>query len=286
MMPTGATDAHCHVWRLDDGERFPMREKIPALARDFTLEELARLQSACGVAGTVLVQAVDSVRESERLLADAARDDRVLGVVAWADPTREDFEDVVARYRAAPKFVGIRPMPRDTFGGAWLRDPATARALAHLAHIGRPVDVLVMERDLDDLHALLRRCDGVRCVLNHAGRPAVMSGALASWRERMQRLAAIPTVAVKCSGLAERAGVEWTPATLRPWIAALLETFGPTRVVFASNWPTMTLACRYDLWVETLLSALQEAGASAHEIGCVMRDNAAALYGLRVAGRS
>ena len=177
-----AIDAHCHVWSTGDGEAFRMRDKIPALARDFTLEELSALQRRCNVEGTVLIQAVDSATESERLLAMAARDARVLGVVAWADPTHDDFEATLERYRANPRFVGIRPMPHDTFGGEWLREAHTRRAFAHLERIGCPVDLLVQEADLDALCELLGPFGRLPSVLNHAGRPCVMAGERGPWR--------------------------------------------------------------------------------------------------------
>jgi len=277
MHAAGAIDAHCHVWRASDGERFPMRAKIPALARDFTFEELAGLQQASGIAGTVLVQAVDSVDESLRLLALAESEPRIVGVVAWADPTRDDFGATIDRYRRHPKFVGIRPMPHDTFGGDWMDAPATRRAFAQLEALGCTVDLLARERDLARAGRLVREFPALRCVLNHAGRPAVMAGDIDGWRARMRALASLPSLHVKCSGLTERAGVEWTPEGMAPWIHGLVEIFGDERVIFASNWPVMTLACRYDLWVDTVRAALaRQAGATTLER--VMRSNALAFY--------
>ena len=278
MPAAGAIDAHCHVWRASDGERFPVRAKIAALARDFTFEELAVLQQASGVAGTVLVQAVDSVAESLRLLALAEAHRRVRGVVTWADPTRDDFVATIEAYRGHPKFVGIRPMPHDTFGGEWLDAPATRRAFAHLQDVGCPVDLLVQERDLARAERLVREFPALRCVLNHAGRPAVMAGAIDAWRARMRTLASLPSMSVKCSGLAERAGVEWTRGSITPWITGLVDMFGDERVIFASNWPVMTLACRYDLWVDTVRAALEGYGGAV--LDRVMGTNAVAFYRL------
>lgn len=278
MPAAGAIDAHCHVWRLDDGEPFAVRAKIPALARDFTLDELATLQRASGVSGTVLVQAVDSVAESLRLLAVADADPRVLGVVTWADPTRDDCVATIEAYRRHPKFVGIRPMPRDTFGGDWLDAPSTRRAFAHVQDVGCSVDLLVQERDLARAERLVREFPRLRCVLNHAGRPAVMAGDIEAWRARMRTLAGLPALYVKCSGLTERAGLEWTPQGVGAWIRGLVEIFGDERVMFASNWPVITLACRYDLWVDTVLAALAGQTAAARER--IMQGNAAAFYRL------
>ena len=278
MSVAGAIDAHCHVWRLDDGEPFAVRAKIPALARDFTPDELATLQQASGVSGTVLIQAVDSVAESRRLLTRAEDDPRILGVVAWADPTRHDCVATIDAYRRHPKFVGIRPMPRDTFGGDWLDAASTRRVFAHLQDIDRSLDLLVQERDLARAERLLREFPGLRCVLNHAGRPAVMAGDIDAWRARMGALASLPSLYVKCSGLTERAGLEWTPQLMVPWIRGLVEIFGDERVMFASNWPVITLACRYDLWVDTVRAAL--ADRSAAVLDRIMRGNAAAFYRL------
>jgi L-fuconolactonase len=280
-VPTAAViDAHCHVWRMDDGEAFALRAKIPALARDFGFDELARLQQASGVTGAVLIQAVDSTGDSLRLLALAEADTRILGVVAWGDPTRDDFAATVAAYRDHPKFVGIRPMVRDAFDGNWLEAPSTRRAFAHLQDIGCAVDLLVQERDLPRVERLVREFTALRCVLNHAGRPAVMAGDIEAWRARMRILASLPSLYVKCSGLTERAGVEWTPEQLAPWIRALVEIFGDERVIFASNWPVITLACRYDLWVDTVRAALAQHGASPAMLDRIMRGNAAAFYRL------
>ena len=283
MRAAAAIDGHCHVWRASDGERFPMRDKIPALARDCSWEELARIQQAAAIAGTVLVQAVDSVDESLRLLALAEREPRILGVIAWCDPTRPDFAAMLAAYRGHPKFVGVRPMPHDAFGGDWLDAAATRRAFAHLCDMDCAVDLLVLERDLGRAAGLLREFPSLRCVLNHAGRPAVMAGDIAAWRGCMQALASLPALHVKCSGLVERAGVEWTPATLAPWIRGLVEVFGDRRVIFGSNWPLLTLASRYDLWVDTVCDALASLPRSAETLDRVMRGNAAEFYRLAMA---
>ncbi len=66
-------DAHIHLWRLDDGERFWMRDKIAALARDFTEDDLRELRARCGVGAAIAVQAMHNVAESERLLEELVR---------------------------------------------------------------------------------------------------------------------------------------------------------------------------------------------------------------------
>ena len=126
----------------------------------------------------------------------------------------------------------------------------------------------------------LRGYPGLRVVLNHAGRPAVMAGFDTRWQREMQAFARETSATVKCSGLVERAGIEWTVDTIKPWVAALLEAFGTKRILFASNWPVMTISANYGLWVRTLQSILEQLGLDAAEREAIMGGNAAAAYRL------
>jgi L-fucono-1,5-lactonase len=276
-------DAHIHLWRIDDGERFWMRDKIPALARDFSEDDFRVLRAKCRVGGAVVVQAMHNVAESERLLAAADASDQLPGVVAWADLFDPALDQLLTRYRRSPRFVGVRPLPADTFGGDWLDDPRTPAALDALRAADVSVDLLVRVEDLSRLRRLLRGCPGLRAVLNHGGRPAVMTGALEPWASEMRALAQETDVRVKCSGLVERAGVEWDRSSVRPYVATLVEAFGPSRVMFATNWPVCTISARYDLWVETLETILDELGLRADEAASIMGRTAERHY--RIVGR-
>ncbi|MBK7469944.1 MAG: amidohydrolase family protein [Betaproteobacteria bacterium] len=271
-------DAHVHLWELADGEDFWMRDKIDGLHRDFTAADLARLQDACGVGGAIVVQAMHNHRESERLLAQATGDPRLAGVVAWADLFDPALAERVGHYRKWPKFLGLRPLPPDTFGGNWIADPRSAAAFRTLEAQDVAVDLLLRVENLAAARAFLRPYGGLRCVLNHGGRPAVMTGDLVAWQREMIAFARETSVTVKCSGLVERAGVEWTKDSLKPWVAGLLEAFGSRRVMFATNWPVMTISANYPLWVNTLATILDELGLTAGERDDVMAGTAARAY--------
>ncbi|MBK7473696.1 MAG: hypothetical protein IPI73_26740 [Betaproteobacteria bacterium] len=164
-------DAHVHLWELADGEDFWMRDKIDGQHRDFTAADLARLQDACGVGGAIVVQAMHNHRESERLLAQATGDPRLAGVVAWADLFDPALAERVGHYRKWPKFLGLRPLPPDTFGGNWIADPRSAAAFRTLER-GRGRRPAAARGEPGRGAAFLRPHGGLRCVLNHGGRPA------------------------------------------------------------------------------------------------------------------
>lgn len=123
--------------------------------------------------------------------------------------------------------------------------------------------------------AFFRDFPELRLVLNHGGRPAVMTGILEPWRIEIRAFAKETSAVVKCSGLVERAGVEWSKDSVKPYVAELIEAFGTKRVMFATNWPLSTISSTYDLWVNTLAQILDELGMTSvfAEVTTWMREN-------------
>ncbi|MGQ0543851.1 MAG: amidohydrolase family protein [Betaproteobacteria bacterium] len=273
-------DAHVHLWRRDDEERHWMREKIDALNRDFAEEHLRELRGKCGVGGAILVQAYNGAKETMHWLRKVEQTDQLVGVIGWADLFSAALEDDIRSYQECPKFVGVRPLPPDTFGADWLSDPRSKEAMGALQKIQASVDILLRVENLGRARELFRQFPGLRLVLNHGGRPPVMTGELGPWRSEIQMFAKQTSAVVKCSGLVERAGVEWTKDSVKPYVATLIEAFGTRRVMFATNWPVMTISSTYDLWVRTLARILNELGLSQDEQDDVMWRTASRHYGI------
>ena len=56
------------------------------------------------------------------------------------------------------------------------------------------------------------------------------------WRENIRELAKRPNVYCKISGMVTEADIKsWTPAQLQPYVDAVLEAFGPSRMMFGLN---------------------------------------------------
>jgi L-fuconolactonase len=70
----------------------------------------------------------------------------------------------------------------------------------------------------------------------------------------------------------------WTDADLRPYIDATIETFGPSRTIYAGDYPVCLQATSLPRWVQALDRAL--AGLSESDLRKIYRDNANAFYRL------
>lgn len=274
-------DSHIHLWELDDGEHFWMRDKIAGLHRDFTQADLRALRAKCGVGSAIVVQACHTIRETRKWLERAENSDQLAGVVGWLDIFSENLEAETRDYQRSPKFAGLRPLPPDTFSGDWLGDARSKDSIKLLQSLDVSVDILQRMENLPRARAFFREFPGLRLVLNHGGRPAVMTGILEPWRSEIRAFAKETSAVVKCSGLVERAGVEWSKDSVKPYVAELIEAFGTKRTMFGTNWPVSTISSTYDLWVNTLVQILDELGLTQEQKDDVMWRTAAQHYRIK-----
>jgi L-fuconolactonase len=116
-------------------------------------------------------------------------------------------------------------------------------------------------------------------VLDHCGNAPVTGTAaqLEAWKRGLEHVAACPNAIVKISGIiaGTKPGVD-IAEQLAPCIHHTRETFGPERVIFASDWPVCTLRASLKDWVATL-KALVAARPEAEQRK-LFYDNAARFY--------
>ena len=273
-------DAHQHFWRIADRTgQWPPAELAP-IYRDFGPNDLEPLLAANGFDGTVLVQTMEREADTAYMLDLAARHAFIKAVVGWADLKAADAPEAIARLAADPKLKGLRPMLQDIADDGWIDDPALAPAIEAMIAHDLAFDALVLPRHLGPLRVFAARYPGLRIVIDHGGKPLIASGAITSWRQAMVRLAALPNVRCKLSGLLTEAGGR-EPEAVRPYAETLLELFGPDRLIFGSDWPVLRLAGDYGAWVDQC----QEIVPSEHH-DAVFGGNAVIFYGLEAASAS
>jgi L-fuconolactonase len=267
-------DAHVHLWDLDVRPQ-PWTDPFPVLRRSFRIDDLIAVLEPHGVDAAVVVQAGDTTGETLDLLELAAGARWLAGVVGWVDLTAADVDRALAALRAAPggeRLVAVRHQLQVEPDPDFLSRPDVRAGLAAVAAAGLTYDVVISPWQLPIVTDAVAAVPALRFVLDHAGKPPIAGSApeLDRWRVDLARLAELPNVAVKVSGLVTEADLTaWTQADLDPVIAHVFECFDPSRVMAGSDWPVCLLAADYGAVQATLASAVDrlDAGERAEVLG-------------------
>jgi L-fuconolactonase len=286
MSDTLRIDAHQHYWKLAWSE-YPWMQPLAAIRRDYGPDDLSPLLQAAGVGGTVLVQADATERESDRLIEVARQTPSVLGVVGWVDLAARDAVAQVERRAAQSAIRGLRPMLEAIADSDWILQPGLKPALQAMAAAGLRFDALIQPRHLKAIAALIERHPGLPVAIDHGGKPDLTAqargtSAFRDWRDGMRALAAHPHLHCKLSGLLTQASPSWTADAILPAAEALLELFGPQRLIWGSDWPVMTLNGTYQQWVEISERVLRDLAPD--DRAAVWGGNAVRFYGLDTDG--
>jgi len=275
-------DSHIHLWRERDWPDIPISRGIFALQRAFLPEDLAVATQSTGVERYVLVEAAPNTAETEFILEFSRDLDSVVAVVGWVDleaPTADVLSEI-ERFRTFPKFRGIRAFSPGGFDGRWLGGEQITANYRALIEAGATVELLISDVHVRKAQTLIESIEGFAPLINHGARPAVMSGRLVPWSDEIAALARDTPALCKISGLVERASVEWTTDRLYPFVAHLVDVFGPDRLMFGSNWPVMTIMATYARWVDAMETIMARLGLSAAETEAIWHGTAERFYGL------
>jgi len=267
-------DAHQHFWQISRGDYGWLTPEVGEIYRDFLPADLAPILKDAGIDGTILVQAAPTAAETQFMLELANQTPFIKGVVGWVDFEAPDAADQIAKLSEHSKLVGLRPMIQDIADDAWMLRPALALAFdAMIAH-DLTFDALTLPRHLGHLETLLARHPNLRVVIDHGSKPEIREGKLEGWAKDMATLAQHTTAYCKLSGLVTEAATDWQTETLKPYVDHLIDSFGPDRLIWGSDWPVCLLASDYPRWTSTtdhLLAHLSQADQDAIRGGNAQR---------------
>jgi len=278
-------DAHHHLWLRSRGDYHWLDSRTdPALApieRDYLLQDYRPLVTANGIAGSVLVQAAQTVAETRWLLAQAqASDALILGVVGWIDMAAPNAPDLLHELAQDRLLRSIRPMLQDISDADWVLQAQLDAAFRALIDLDLSFDVLIRPTHLRSSLTALARYPELRAIVDHCAKPDIAHKMWQPWADGIRRIALETGAWCKLSGLATEARPGWKVDDLRPYVEHVIECFGPQRIVWGSDWPVMTLNTDYARWLDAakqLIASLSPADQSG-----IMGRNAARFYRLDV----
>jgi L-fuconolactonase len=238
-------DAHQHFWSYDAAQ-YPWIPPGSPLHRSWLPDDLAALQAPLGFDGSIAVQARQVVSESDWLLGLADQHVGVKGVVGWVDLRSDRVEADLARLAAHPKFVGVRHVVQEEPDDDFMLGQDFQRGISKLAPHGLAYDILIYPKQLPAAIRLAEAFPAQRFVLDHIAKPAIKDGTLEPWRTQVRRLAALPNVWCKVSGMITEADHRaWRAEQFRPYLDTIFGAFRPERLMYGSDWPVCLFAGSY-----------------------------------------
>lgn len=273
-------DSHQHYWDPARLHYFWMPDEHPILRKKWLPEDLEPIYERNRIDGSVVVQAAQNDEEAPWLLDLATRHASILGVVAWVDLESPQLGAKLDELQRHPKFKGIRHLLQDEADPRWVLRPSVIAGLRELARRRIPFDVCVRLLQLPSVEPLLEQVPDLPVVIDHIAKPRIADGTFDGWAEYMERLAQMPHVHVKLSGLVTEAKpYAWSVDDLRPFVRFVYDHWGPQRIMFGSDWPVCLLAATS--WKEVLAAFTQALGPLDQETRALLLGEVAArFYGL------
>lgn len=284
MSGTPVVDAHIHFW---DPARLHYSWLPGELRRAFRPEDVDLGQVP--VEGFVVVEAdrlpTEALAEVDWFLSLSSPARPIPAVIAAAALGEPDGAAEIQALSRRPEVRGVRRLLQDERPG-FSRDAGFVAAVRSLGERGLTFDLCVRHHQLAEAVELAAQCPQVTFVLDHLGKPRVRPHPERGWRSDIERLAALPNTHCKLSGLAtevlDPVATCARPAPYRPYLNHALQTFGPSRCLFGSDWPVSSTATTYEGWFDHVVDAL--AGYSSDDVAAVLGATARSVYRIGPAG--
>ncbi len=261
-------DAHHHLWKLDEC-RYPwlMAKGVkrffgdPApIQKDYLLRNFLDDASEYDVVGSTHIQVGvdkdDAVKETQWLQSTANKTGLPNAIVAFADLTSDNIDEILSAHAQSKNFRGIRQIvgrhPSEdaaTGTGALLDSPRFLHGLRRLALNGLSFDLQLTAAQYDGAIRLFRQLPDLKIAICHFASPWDRSrDGFENWRRAMRAFADMPHCHMKFSGFG-MFEPNWTLDHITPYLDTAITVFGEDRCMAGSNFPVDKLYGDYNrIW--------------------------------------
>ena len=258
-----------------------MDDSMEILKRDYRPADLEPELKKIGVSGTVVVQARQSLEETEWLLELADEYSFIRGVVGWVDLCSPLLVEQLEKYAECPKLVGVRHVIHDEPDDDFMFRAEFIHGISKLQSYGLSYDLLIFPKHLERAAELVKAFPGQRFVLDHLAKPLIKSGELHPWKKDLEKLAELPNAWCKLSGMVTEADpLSWNREDFLPYMDVALNSFGTDRVMLGSDWPVCILGGAYREVMEIPLEFIS--GLNKSEKVNIQYQNAIDCYQLQI----
>lgn len=276
-------DAHQHFWRYTPEEYGWIDEPMSAIRRDFLPDDLLSELASSGIAGTVAVQARQTIEETRWLLDLADRNEFIRGVVGWAPIAQNQFSESLENLLAHKKLKGLRHVIQGESDDHYILREDFNGGIRALRGTGLVFDILILERQLPYAIKFVDQHPNQLFVLDHLAKPLIAAGIMEPWAMWLRELGRRENVFCKVSGMVTEGNWMQRPAgyadvALAPYLDVAVEAFTPQRLIAGSDWPVCLVGIDYGTWFRVLDGYFES--FSRHERAAIFGGNASNIYQL------
>ncbi len=272
-------DAHQHFWKYQPERHGWINDEMAVIRRDFLPKELEEIYRHNKIDGCVAVQVDQTEADTEFFLTLARSHPFIRGIVGWVDLQSPSIEARLEHYQSEKKIKGFRHIVQGESDPNFLLGQDFCRGVALLDRFGFTYDILVYHHQLVQVERFVTKFPKQRFIIDHIAKPAIAKHEISQWEKYMRSIAERENVYCKLSGMVTEADYRnWTYDDIEPYINVVLESFGPDRLVYGSDWPVCLVAATYEEQFGVVGKAIEK--LSATEKKRILGENAVAFYRL------
>ena len=249
-------DCHAHIYGEDEKKYPTVPKPYRPPAGKGTVAHLKQEMKAAGVTHVTAIQTSTFYKWDNRFTADSARDnsDFMVGVVTL-DPDDPQSPKQLEAYVKNYNVRGMRSIPAKS---GKLDDPGVEQLWETAERLGIVINVLVSRDKRSEVESLVGRHPKLRVIIDHclnlrAGKT------LKPTLKDVTALARSPNVHAKLTFIPTGSAEEYPCSDMHEACLAVIETFGPNRCVWGSDFPC-------ELWCPKI-SYAQHLRIFTHELG-------------------
>ena len=233
-------DPHVHVWKHDSKFHFAPGAKVPDF--DATPEMLLDLMKVNSVKKTVIIQVIHYRYDNSYLAAVLKQYPEYFRGVCRVDPADPAAPDHLSLITEQQGFQGVRLSPSGDAKGDWIAGPLMPPLWKRCESLKVPMTLLAPISRLPDIQKLVEKFPALTVVIDH------MADCPVDHPEELEKLVALvkyPKVFVKISHTWSLSKESYPWPDSQRLVKRLYDTFGPQRLMWATDWPIAKEAATY-----------------------------------------
>lgn len=239
-------DTHIHLYDTNrEGSSVfldPLKHK--KIYYPHLVPEFLEVASPAGVNYAVVVEASKRREDNYWVMDIVTKSDNMLAFIGNLDPRDPHYINDLKKLAENKKFRGIRIRPKKPID---FSDEKVIQLLGELAKRNLVLELGEHAGPIEAIGKISRKYPKMNIIIDHMAGGRIQNNQIVpkSWKKRLDKLAALPNVYVKVSMLYELSGQTPAPTDYKfykPFIDQVIDTFGPNRVLYGSNW-TLSEMC-------------------------------------------